>query len=183
MPAEITNAIESIQAMLAGVPPALYAIVFLGGPTAAWILYRVVVAPRSRRDLDDDTDLLWICENCRSANELRLSHCYRCGYDRDRTVGDLQVVDGRGLIALGRASDLPGSATAKQDGPVSNVPDGPGIPVGPGRPTPADGAPGPIIPVLTGRPEVQRPRRAVITGSPQHPVTSEDAVVVEDRPA
>lgn len=100
MPIEPTDAIDTLQRTLSLVPPTILAIVLLGGPTAVWLLYRFVVQPRTRRYATDGSELLWICERCRSANEVRSSRCYRCALERDEIVGALQVVDGDGIIAL-----------------------------------------------------------------------------------
>lgn len=105
MPIEPTDAIDNVQRSLSLVPPALLAIVFLAGPTVAWLLYRFVVQPRTRRYAGADSDLLWICDQCRSANEVRSSRCYRCAMERDEIVGALQVVDGDGIVSLGPLDD------------------------------------------------------------------------------
>lgn len=104
MPIEPTDAIENVQRSLGLVPPAILAIVFLAGPTLAWLLYRFVVQPRTRRYAADGSELLWICDRCRSANEVRSSRCYRCATERDAIVS-LQVVDGDGIVSLDPLDD------------------------------------------------------------------------------
>jgi hypothetical protein len=161
MPADISNAIDSLLTAVGQIPPAIFAMLLLAGPTAAWIIYRSVVVPRRSRFAGDDPDLLWICENCRSANQVRRSHCYRCGYDREKTVGDLHVVDRDGLVALGQGQ----VSTVEPAVPVGA---GPGVPVGPGRTLDA-GQPA-EFPALAPRPDVQRPRVAVTSGTAATPV-------------
>lgn len=120
------GALESLERAI-GVPPAaIVAIVLLAGPTVVWVLYRFVVQPRTSRYDDTGLDLLWICERCRSANEVRSGRCYRCGLDREAMAsGDLQVVDGVGVVTL----------TANDEVVPTIDPDGrPLVPVGPGHP-------------------------------------------------
>jgi hypothetical protein len=100
VPLDPADILAQLQRMVALVPGALLAIVILAGPTATWLLYRFVVQPRARRFGGSRGPLLWICTDCRSANEVRLSRCYRCGLEREAIVGDLQVLDGDGLVAL-----------------------------------------------------------------------------------
>jgi hypothetical protein len=95
----------------------LIAIVLLGGPTAAWLLYRFVVQPRTRRLSRLDGSAMWVCPNCRSVNELRMSRCYRC--DALPAEDDLEVIDAHPagpirLTPVGPGLDLGGRTT---DGP------------------------------------------------------------------
>lgn len=140
MPIEPSDAIENIQRSLDLIPPAIFAIIFLAGPTAAWLLYRFVVQPRMRRYAADGSELLWICERCRSANEVRSSRCYRCALEREAIVGALEVVDGDGIVSLDPLGDdddgglagpagVPVMATAARSRPP--------VAVGPGRTAPA----------------------------------------------
>jgi hypothetical protein len=177
MPVEISSAIDSVLTAIGQIPPAIFAILLLAGPTAAWIVYRGVVVPRRSRYAWDDPDLLWICENCRSANQVQRTHCYRCGYDREETSGDLQVVDRDGLVALGEAQVSPIE-------PVVPVDPGPGIPVGPGRTL--DAGPPAEFPALAPRPDVQRPHVAVTSGTaavPEIDPEPDAEDVVRDRTA
>ena len=49
MQVEFEHWLAALRAGIGLVPPILIAIVLLGGPTAAWLLYRFVVQPRARR--------------------------------------------------------------------------------------------------------------------------------------
>ncbi len=97
---DLSEAIESLQSSLDVVPAALAAIVFLAGPTVAWIIYRVVVLPRTSRYTEQGGGLLWMCIQCKSANEVRDNRCYRCGLARTAISGDLHIVDGDEIVAL-----------------------------------------------------------------------------------
>ena len=57
MPVEISSAIDSVLTAIGQIPPAIFAILLLAGPTAAWIVYRGVVVPRRSRYAWDDPDL------------------------------------------------------------------------------------------------------------------------------
>ena len=46
MQVDIEHWFTALRAGIGLVPPILIAIVLLGGPTAAWLLYRFVVQPR-----------------------------------------------------------------------------------------------------------------------------------------
>lgn len=176
MPIESTDAIENLQRILSQMPPAILAIVFLAGPTVAWGLYRFVVQPRSRRFAGDGSDLLWICERCRSANEVRSSRCYRCAMERDEIIGALQVVDGDGIVTLDTEDDdepvyplgqpVTAAATTR-----------PLVAVGPGRGQPEPAASEPLEPAAARRRKPvsvgpgqntsatpKRPRKAVSAG-------------------
>jgi hypothetical protein len=143
-----------------GVPPAaILAIILLAGPTTVWLLYRFVVQPRTSRFADSELDLLWICERCHSANEVRAGRCYRCGLDREAMAsGDLKVVDRGGVVTLTAADEVVTETGA--------VPDGrPMVPVGPGRPDVApDAPPAEEVPVLvTPARRTRRPRAETST--------------------
>ena len=86
---DIGHWIEPCDAGIGMVPAALVAMVLLGGPTAAWLLYRFVVQPRSSRYRGADPSSMWICASCRSVNDLRLARCYRC----DAPQQDVEVID------------------------------------------------------------------------------------------
>lgn len=135
MPIEPTDAIDNLQRSLALMPPAILAIIFLAGPTAAWLLYRFVVQPRTRRYAAGGSDLLWICDQCRSANEVRSSRCYRCAMDREAITGALQIVDGDEMVSLGPDDD--GDAAYPLGQPVIAAATArPPVAVGPGRTRP-----------------------------------------------
>ena len=147
MPLDPGQAIEEIERSLGLAPAALLAIVMLAGPTLAWLLYRFVVQPRTSRYSAQDRDLLWVCEDCRSANDLRSRLCYACGLDRDEMAGAVQVVDDTEVVTLREdgvpvipavaADGAPAVAAASTDrasaGRATGSADRPLVPVGPGR--------------------------------------------------
>jgi hypothetical protein len=155
LPVELSSFVQSLEAGIAAIPPAIIAIALLAGPTIVWVLYRYVAQPRTSRYGATEDGAYWICDNCRSANALRRSHCYRCGFAPSITA-DIQVID----------SDV--------DAPEVTV--SPGIPVGPGRPALAEAesheAAEPVavepesepVAVGPGRPVAAGPRRAVVVG-------------------
>jgi len=148
MPIELTNLIESVLRSLGLMPPAILAIGMLAGPTAALVLYRFVAQPRTRRSAADGSDLLWICERCRSANEIRSSRCYRCAMERDEIVGAIQVVDGDGIVTLDPLGDVDDAALRPSGVPVmaSASRSRPSVAVGPG--------PAPAPPAAAARPDL-----------------------------
>jgi hypothetical protein len=109
---DVEHWIIALRAGIGLVPPILIAIVLLGGPTAAWLLYRFVVQPRSKRMGSMDASSMWVCANCRSVNELRMSRCYRCDSPADE---DLEMID------------------PHPTGPIRLTPVGPGLDLGGGR--------------------------------------------------
>jgi hypothetical protein len=115
-PVDLSEAIESLQSSLDVVPAAIAAIIFLAGPTVAWIIYRVVVLPRTSRYTEEGGGLLWMCVQCRSANEVRDTRCYRCGLERTAIAGDLHIVDGDEIVAL--APDAPPASARGTSDPV-----------------------------------------------------------------
>jgi hypothetical protein len=85
---------ETLRRGFSEIPPIAIALVLLAGPTAALIGYRLVrVARRMRTAPETEAAPLWVCHDCRSVNELRVSHCYRCGVERDATDEIEIVVD------------------------------------------------------------------------------------------
>jgi hypothetical protein len=188
--------IETLRVGIAAVPPALIAMVLLGGPTAAWLLYRFVVQPRSSRYRGVDPSAMWICPSCRSVNDMRLARCYRC----DAAQADVEVIDPHPtgpirLTPVGPGLDLggPGRATGgprpitriERAHEVWELDDDWGAEVAEDRAALPDvaamtevvQAPGgrraarpPSIPVVPGpRPAVARPRRAVVAGPSRDP--------------
>ena len=112
MQVDVGHWFMALRAGIGLVPPILIAIVLLGGPTAAWLLYRFVVQPRAKRMGSIDASAMWVCPNCRSVNELRISRCYRCDSPADE---DLEVIN------------------AQPTGPIRLTPVGPGLDLGGGR--------------------------------------------------
>ena len=122
MQVDFDNWITALRTGIGLVPPVLIAIVLLGGPTAGWLLYRFVVQPRTRRLAGMDGSAMWVCPNCRSVNELRLSRCYRCDASRDEA--DLEVIDAHPtgpirLTPVGPGLDLGGPTTEPR--PISRI--------------------------------------------------------------
>jgi hypothetical protein len=115
--------INALRVGLGLVPPALIAIVLLGGPTAGWLLYRFVVQPRTRRLAGMDGSAMWVCPNCRSVNELRMRRCYRCDALPDED--EFEVIDAHPtgpirLTPVGRGLDLGGRASTHPR-PISRI--------------------------------------------------------------
>ena len=111
----IAEWIDSLRAGIGLVPPALIAMVLLGGPTAGWLLYRFVVQPRSARQRAFERNAFWVCPTCRSVNDFRLTRCYRC--DSRSIETDLEVIEAqpggtRRLTPVGPGLDLGGPRTA-----------------------------------------------------------------------
>jgi hypothetical protein len=125
---------DSLQRGFAAVPPIAIALVLLAGPTVALIGYRLVtVARRMQTSPEVEAAPLWVCHDCRSVNELRVSHCYRCGLGRDRT-GDIEIVVDQPAIRRAPSEVPAGSPFAAVAGSGSQ---GPGVPVMTGRASPA----------------------------------------------
>ena len=96
--------------------------VLLGGPTAAWLLYRFVVQPRSSRYRGADPSSMWICASCRSVNDLRLARCYRC----DAPQQDVEVIDPHPagpvrLTPVGPGLDLGGASVVGGPRPITQI--------------------------------------------------------------
>ena len=113
---EIGEWIEALRLGIGEIPAALIAMVLLGGPTAAWLLYRFVVQPRSSRYHGVDPSAMWICPSCRSVNDLRLARCYRC--DAAQVDADVEVIDPQPagpvrLTPVGPGLDLGGSGRGR----------------------------------------------------------------------
>lgn len=194
---EIDHWIATLQAGLGAVPPALVAMILLGGPTAAWLLYRFVVQPRARRYRGIDPSAMWICPSCRSVNAMQLARCYRC----DAAQADVEVIDphptgpirltpvgpgldlgGSGRAAggprpitqIGRAPDVWaveddnwGAEVAEDRAALPDVAAMTEVVEAPGR---RRGARPPSMPVTPPpRPAVARPRRAVVAGPSRDP--------------
>jgi len=116
--------IDSLRAGIGLVPPALIAMVLLGGPTAGWLLYRFVVQPRTARMRAIERDAFWVCPNCRSVNDFRLTRCYRC--DSHPAASDVEVIDAqpdstRRLTPVGPGLDLGGPRPLPRPRPISRI--------------------------------------------------------------
>jgi hypothetical protein len=152
------EAISMVERSLGMIPGAVIVVGLLAGPTVLWLLYRFVVQPRTSRYAGGDGGLLWVCSDCRSANDVRSAQCYSCGLEREE-MDRLQVYDGEVLVTLTEGDDdwkalpsappvpvmAPGATSAAAPAVVSALPPpaGPGVvsalppPAGPTRPAPA----------------------------------------------
>ena len=156
MPFDPSQAIGDIERSLGVAPAALLAIVLLAGPTVAYLLYHFVVQPRTSRYSDDSRDLLWICQDCRSANDVRAVRCYACGLHREEMAGAVQVVDDTEVVTL--PVDAPPVAV-----PIQGTDDRPLVAVGPGKAPPAE--PPVVAPPVTASSEPD-PDRIVVRKTP-----------------
>ena len=123
MQVDIEQYISALRAGIGIVPPVLWAIVLLGGPTAGWLLYQFVVQPRTVRMRGSDRSAMWVCHSCRSVNDLRMPRCYRCDATPDEEA--LEVIDSRPtgpipLTPVGPGLDLGGSPTSLPR-PISRI--------------------------------------------------------------
>jgi hypothetical protein len=149
MPIDLNALGESLQRGFSEIPPIAIALTLLAGPTAALIGYRLIgAARRLPTSADLEANPYWVCHDCRSVNQLRLSRCYHCSLARDATPEIEVIVDaptgppavfevpaGSPFAALGGNLD-PGRMPAPGPGvPVmAEAPDwSTGVPVGPGR--------------------------------------------------
>jgi len=79
MPFDLAGLYEALMNGLGTVPSALIAAALLAGPTAVWLIARLVNPPDigATQELALE-ELLWVCPQCRSINEDRIVSCYRC---------------------------------------------------------------------------------------------------------
>ena len=79
VPVDPGGLFEALMNGLAQVPSALIAAALLAGPTAIWLIARFLNPPDvAKRDEGGLEELLWVCQACRSINEIRIPSCYRC---------------------------------------------------------------------------------------------------------
>jgi hypothetical protein len=122
LPLDVAELVERLRAGIGFVPPALFAVILLAGPTVGWLLYRFIVQPRYQRMLGGgDVDAMWVCTLCRSVNDLRVDQCYRCGARADEL--ELEVIDPTPLsrprlTPVGPGLDLGGRPRPKRPRPV-----------------------------------------------------------------
>lgn len=147
MPIDPSAISDTLQRGFGQIPPIAIALVLLAGPTAALIVYRLMgVARRMQTSPEVEAAPLWVCHDCRSVNEFRVSRCYRCGTERD-AAGELEVIVdqpaarpstfetpvGSPFAALGAAVDRQAQASwVPVMADPSTGPDA--VAVGPGRP-------------------------------------------------
>lgn len=118
--------VESLQKGLGAIPPIAIGLVLLAGPTVALIGYRVAgIARRTRTSPEVGAAPLWVCNDCRSVNELRVSRCYRCGLEHD-LAGDVEIVVEPPAI---RAMPINVPAGSPFAAVVARGREGPGVPV------------------------------------------------------
>jgi hypothetical protein len=92
MPIDLSGFAESLGRGFSEIPPIAIALGLLAGPTVAMVGYRLIgVARRMQIQPEIGAAPFWVCQQCRSVNELRLSRCYRCTSKRD-AVGDIEVI-------------------------------------------------------------------------------------------
>jgi hypothetical protein len=92
MPIDFSGFGDLFAQGLGQIPPIAIALGLLAGPTVALIGYRLVaVARRMQTAPEVAAAPLWVCRDCRSVNELRVSRCYHCGLERD-TAAELEVI-------------------------------------------------------------------------------------------
>jgi hypothetical protein len=92
MPIDLSAISDALARGFGEIPPIAIALVLLAGPTAALIGYRLIgVARRMQTTPEVEAAPLWVCHDCRSVNEFRMSHCYRCGSARE-AGGEIEVI-------------------------------------------------------------------------------------------
>lgn len=135
MPIDLSGFVESIQQGFGQIPPVAIAIALLGGPTATLIVYRLIGVARRTQVPNETAAALWVCRDCRSVNQLRLSRCYRCGLDVDATeeidvVLDLPSVPRTPFeVPVGSPFAASGGATRASEVGDQRAPGVPGVPV------------------------------------------------------
>jgi hypothetical protein len=82
---------ESLQRGLGEIPRIAIVLALIAGPTAAFIGYQLLRVTQRMQSSQVGAPPLWVCHDCRSVNELRISHCYRCGAERD-AAGELELI-------------------------------------------------------------------------------------------
>lgn len=123
---DLSAFIDSLQRGFGQIPPIAIALVLLAGPTAALFGYRLIgAATRLQATPEVEAAPQWACRGCRSVNELRVSHCYRCGLERD-PIDDIELV-------ADQPAPRPGSFEVPAGSPFAAVATGvqprPGVPV------------------------------------------------------
>lgn len=148
MPVDLSGLTESVGRSLGEIPPIVIALALLGGPTLALIAYRLIgAARRVQTSPAIEAAPFWVCQQCRSINELRLSRCYRCASDRD-AVGDIEVI-------LDRPVGPPASFDVPAGSPFAAL----GANLGPAARHGADNSPGTPVMADPGSARVSIPVR------------------------
>jgi hypothetical protein len=101
MPVDPQGLLDAISNVVSQVPSGLLVAIFLGGPTAIWLIARFANPPDlAKREKTTSEDLLWVCASCRSINDDRAARCYSCHRSRaDETVPGVGVAVGPGMPA------------------------------------------------------------------------------------
>ncbi|MGH2477244.1 MAG: hypothetical protein ACRDIL_18445 [Candidatus Limnocylindrales bacterium] len=188
MEIDIAELIARLESGAGAIPGALIAIILLGGPTLAWLLYRLIVEPRRRRLASPDLSAMWVCAHCRSVNELRMARCYRC--NAEPVEADIELIDSdpagpRPLMPVGPGLDLDAAGRVLPSDPLTGRGSSVAAEVASlldrremGAPAHAPEPEAPrsrkarcraSVPVGPGRPQASRPRRAVVAGRNQDP--------------
>ena len=101
MPVDPQGLLDAISNVVSQIPSGLLVAIFLGGPTAIWLIARFANPPDpAKREKTTSEDLLWVCASCRSINDDRAVRCYSCHRSRaDETVPGVGVAVGPGMPA------------------------------------------------------------------------------------
>jgi hypothetical protein len=101
MPVDPQGLLDAISNVVSQIPSGLLVAIFLGGPTAIWLIARFANPPDpAKREQTRSEDLLWVCASCRSINDDRAVRCYSCHRSRaDETVPGVGVAVGPGMPA------------------------------------------------------------------------------------
>ena len=127
MPIELVDAMENIRLALGRIPSALLVMALLGGPTLAYILYRILEAQRTSRYQEEVPSQFWACTECDSLNRPEQDFCYRCGSPAELAAIVEEPGVGTGVMVAGSdngpAFGVPVMADAA-DPRASDFPDG-----------------------------------------------------------
>jgi hypothetical protein len=141
MPIDLSAIGNALQRGFSEIPPIATALILLAGPTLALIGYRLIsVARRMQASPAIEAAPLWVCHDCRSVNEFRLSRCYRCGVERE-AAGEIEVIVDhplRGPSTFDAPAGSPFAALGAPNQPMAHGP-GPGVPVMDAAGHPSDG--------------------------------------------
>ena len=101
MPVDPQGLLDAISNVVSQIPSGLLVAIFLGGPTAIWLIARFANPPDpAKREQTTSEDLLWVCASCRSINDDRAVRCYSCHRSRaDEPVPGVGVAVGPGVPA------------------------------------------------------------------------------------
>jgi hypothetical protein len=175
MPIDLSSLGESLQRALGEIPPVAIALGLLAGPTLLFLGYRLIgITRRMQTSPEAEAEPFWVCHDCRSVNELRHTHCYRCG-DARAAEGELEVI-------VEQPSGPPASFDVPAGSPFAAIAANPMQIEGRGIGVPVMGdpaAPTDAIAVGPGRSDHDQPDHAIAV-----PVVAEDggALMLADVP-